>query len=197
MTPPKRRSSWPLAGALAAVATLVSVAAPAQADPEPAESAARWRAGVGVGGSWLPTQSGTTTVLAEVSASVDLGRFSLRISPRFQYVAIAEYPSPKLAVGYVAIEGAFRVTPWYAISAAPLLGYSHASTPPVCEDVCVEEPFATGLTVGANVSPATFVFEPDGAFEAGIHVLFFEYPQAGQRVYPGAYLALQLFFDVE
>ena len=175
-------------------ATLVAAATPARADAETAGPETRWRVGVGAGASWLPVQSGTTTALAEVSAGVDRGPFSLRVSPRFQYFTVAEYPSPKLSVGYLAVEAAFRVTPWYAISAAPLVGYSHASAAPPCEDVCHEPPFATGLTLGVSVSPATFVFGPDGAFEAGLHALLFEYPSAGQQVYVGGYAALQWFF---
>jgi hypothetical protein len=175
-------------------ATLVAAATPAPADAETAGPETRWRVGVGAGASWLPVQSGTTTALAELSAGVDRGPFSLRVSPRFQYFTVAEYPSPKLSVGYLAVEGAFRVTAWYAISAAPLIGYSHASAAPFCEDVCHENPFATGLTLGVTVSPATFVFGPDGAFEAGLHAVLFEYPGAGQEVYVGGYAALQWFF---
>ena len=177
-----------------AFAALVAAATPARADAETAVPETRWRVGVGAGASWLPVQSGTTTALAEVSAGVDRGPFSLRVSPRLQYFTVAEYPSPKLSVGYLAVEAAFRVTPWYAISAALLVGYSHASAAPLCEDVCYEPPFATGLTLGVSVSPATFVFGPDGAFEAGLHAVLVEYPSAGQRVYVGGYAALQWFF---
>jgi hypothetical protein len=187
------------AGGLAAIAILLAVVAPAQADADQESTGPppRWRAGVGLGGSWLPVDEGTTTALAELSAGVDLDRFSLRLSPRFQYVGVAGYPSPKLTVGYLAVEGAFRVTPWYAISAAPLVGYSHASPPPKCFDVCREEPFATGLTVGVSFSPATFVFGSNDEFEAGFHALLFEYPEAMQRVDLGAYAAVQWFFASE
>jgi hypothetical protein len=136
---------------------------------------------------------GTTTFLGEVSAGLDVGRYSVRLSPRFQYFTIASYPYRKLSVAYVAVEGAMRVTPWYSVSLAPFAGYSYANTPPPCFDVCYSEPFSTAPTIGATLSPATFVFGPDGALEAGLHGQAFEYPTSGQ-LYLAANVGVRWFF---
>jgi hypothetical protein len=131
--------------------------------------------------------------MGEAFVGVDLGRYSVRVSPRFEYFTIGAYPYRTLSVGWLAVEGAFRVTPWYEVSAAPLLGYSYANHPPPCTDVCYGESFSTELTPGVSVSPATVVFGPNRAFEAGLHIVLFDYPSSG-LIYLGSYLDLRWFF---
>jgi hypothetical protein len=179
--------------ALALAAVVVAAETASRADSETVAPAPRWRLGVGAGGSWLPNDGGTSTLLVEAVAGVDLGPYSVRLSPRFQYFAVAEYPSWTLSVGSVAIEGALRLTPWYELSVAPFVGYSYASTPPPCFGVCYGEAFSTGPSLGVSVSPATIVFGPRAAFEAGAYVTLFEYPNTGM-VYLSSYLGVRWFF---
>jgi hypothetical protein len=162
-------------------------------DGEDLAAAPRGRLGVGLGGSWLPGYGDTTTLVARVSAGFDVGRFSLSALPTFQYVAVTKYPSPTMSAGYLAIENALRITPGYALSIAPLVGYAHSPDPdPGCSDVCYA-PLGNGWLLGADVSPATFVFGRDGAFEVGLHGSLFEFPKDGQ-VMLGAYLELRWIF---
>jgi hypothetical protein len=169
----------------------------AQADEgdEPQAAGLRGRFGGALGGSWLPLQGDTSTLVARVSAGFDLGRFSLRALPTFQYVSVARYPSPKMTAGYLALEAAFRVAPPYVLSIAPLVGYAHSPDPnPGCYDVCYE-PLGNGLMVGADASPATFVLGPDDSIEVGLHGTLFEFPQNGQLML-GAHLEARWSFGL-
>jgi hypothetical protein len=172
--------------------------APGSASADPELSVPRWQLGVGAGGSWLPEAGGTATLLAEASVGLDIGRFGLRAVPSYEYFTIAEGPSGTMSVGYVAVEGVFRVTPYYAVSVAPLAGYSYAPIPPCgcpgCFDaVCYDLGTGNGLTLGATASPATLTFGPDNAFEASLRGVLFEWPNSG-HVYLGTYVALRWFF---
>jgi hypothetical protein len=188
---------WAAASASAAVLLFVFPGA-AHADAEDAEARVedprgRIRLGVGGGASWLPVQGGTSTAVAEAFLGIDEGIFSVRVSPRFQYAAMSAYPSSSFSLAYLAIEGALRPAPWYEVSAAPLVGYTWASTLPPCSDVCTEVPYTTGVTFGGTVSPATLVFGKDKSVAAGVHVSLLEYQDTG-HVYLGSYLDLRWFF---
>jgi hypothetical protein len=168
----------------------------ARAEPDADRLPWGWRFGIGAGASWLPMNSGTATLMAEAMAGIDLGHYSLRLSPRIQYFNIAEYPSWRLAVESLAIENVFHVTPLYEISLAPFVGYfSHVSTPPPCFDVCYGAPFSQETTLGGTVSPALFAFGPKRAFEAGAYAQIFVGTQDGY-VFFGGYLGFRWFFGI-
>jgi len=179
--------------AIALCALLGPLASSAHADDRETGAEPRARLGVGLGGSWLPVSGGTSTLVARVSAGFDVGRYSLRALPTFHYATAAAYPTSTMSAGYLAIEGAFRITPRYAVSVAPLVGYTHAPDPdPHCYDVCYDSQFGDGLTLGVDVSPASLVFG-DGSFEVGVHGVGFEYPASGQ-VSVSAFVELRWLF---
>jgi hypothetical protein len=153
-----------------------------------------WRLGAGVGGSWLPLDGGGIA-MAVVRASVgfDYGRYSLRASPALQYGTVVEDSDRwEIALGYLALENVFRITPDYAMSISPLVGYGYSPDPtPGCTDVC-SEPIGNGLTVGADASPATLLVGDDRAFELGVHAEIFVF--TGGAVWPGAYLDFRWMF---
>ena len=173
-----RRSA---ARAIGLCALLGTFASSARADEGEATGAApRGRLGIGVGGSWLPLFGGASTLVARFSVGFDAGRFSLRALPTFQYVYLGQFPATTMSAGYLAVESAFKVTPEYSVSIAPLAGYAHSPDPdPQCFDVC-HESLGNGLMFGADVSPATFSFGRDDSLQVGLHGSFFEFARANQ-----------------
>jgi len=181
-------------GVFAILGALASSARAEDADvTQGGAGAPRGNLGVGLGGSWLPVMGDTSTLVARVSVGFDAGRYSLRALPTFQYVSLAKWPTTTMTAGYLAAESAFRVSPGYAVSIAPLAGYAHSPNPcSQCNDV-VYGSLGNGLMLGVDVSPATFVFGPDRAFEVGVHGSIFEFPGDGSVILSG-YLELRWTF---
>ncbi len=185
--------------AIALGVVLLAVASPARADEEQRADAplatVNWRLGAGMGGSWLPlgNRSSIAMAVARASAGFDYGRYSLRASPTFQYGTMSENSDHwEIALGYLALENVFRITPDYAVSISPLAGYGHSPDPtPGCTDVC-SEAIGNGLTLGADASPATVLFGDDRAFELGIHADIFVFTSGS--IWPGAYLDFRWMF---
>ncbi len=156
------------------MAVVLLAPASARGDAPAPSTPLRFRLGLGVGAWVVPAQG----PIGEAVVGVDDGPFSLRVMPRFQY-AFSSYPNPHFSMADVAIEFAWRPSPWYELSAAPLLGYTWASTLPPCYDVCYENPVTTGTTTGGTVSPVTVFFGTSRAFAFGFHLSLLDYPDTG------------------
>jgi hypothetical protein len=139
----------------------------------------RWLVGGGfgvhaldAGGFWPTGWEG------EASAGIEFGRYSFRVRPTFEYLSPSVPVSP-VSLAYVALDNVVRLTPWYAVSIAPVVGFLRSPKPPYCYDVCYAS-LSNDIVAGIDVSPATLVANAfDGRLEIGAHATLFLLADAG------------------
>jgi hypothetical protein len=174
-----------------ALGTVLLLCSSAKADPARSDASASLRLGAGATASYFGGNGFGGG--GEALVGFDDGPFSVRFAPAIAYSASSAYPHTHFSLATLSLEFAFRPTPYFELSAAPLLGYTWASTPPPCYDVCYETTYTTGVTTGGTISPATIVFGPRRAGEVGFRVSLVEYPQTGWVEIAGT-LGLRWFF---